>query len=484
MTATAGNTGYEAVIGLEVHCELRTATKLFCGCKNEFGGEPNTFVCPVCLGLPGSLPVLNSRAVEFAMRIGTALNSDVRSSRFDRKNYFYPDMPKDYQISQYAEPINVGGHLDLPDGTRVGIVRAHLEEDTGKTTHIGGGGRIHDADYSLVDYNRAGVPLVEIVSEPDIRSAEQARLYASELRGILVATGASDGRMEEGSMRIDANVSVRPVGTSELGTRCEVKNLNSLRSLGRAIDHEIERQTGIVSGGGSVVQQTRHWDEQKGLTVALRSKEEAFDYRYFSEPDLVPVEPDPSWLYEVANSIGPMPAERRAAVKEALGGEATPAQSDQILTVVDLDLDPLVLSAVAAGIDPGLALRRTANEAAAEAELARSMDHGSYAAMLRMEQQGELTATQSKVVLAEMLESGGDPSAIASAKGFEALEAGSLDELVAQVVGAHPEEWDRYRAGDEKVSGFFIREVMRASDGKASGKEVKSELDRLRSQPR
>jgi aspartyl-tRNA(Asn)/glutamyl-tRNA(Gln) amidotransferase subunit B len=324
---------------------------------------------------------------------------------------------------------------------------------------------------------------VEIVSEPDIRSAEQARLYASELRGILVATGASDGRMEEGSMRIDANVSVRRMGTSELGTRCEVKNLNSLRSLGRAIDHEIERQTAIVSAGGSVVQQTRHWDEQKGLTVALRSKEEAFDYRYFSEPDLVPLDPDPSWLQEVASSIGPMPAERRAAVKDALGGEATPAQSDQILTVVDLDLDPLVLSAVAAGIDPGLALRRTANEAAAEADLARTMDRGSYTAMLRMEQQGELTATQSKVVLAEMLESGGDPVAIASAKGFEALAAGSLGGLVAEVVGAHPEEWDRYRAGDEKVSGFFIREVMQASDGKASGKEVKSELDRLRSQP-
>jgi aspartyl-tRNA(Asn)/glutamyl-tRNA(Gln) amidotransferase subunit B len=475
---------FEAVIGLEVHCELRTATKLFCGCKNEFGGEPNTYVCPVCLGLPGSLPVLNSRAVDFAMRIGTALRSEIRSSRFDRKNYFYPDMPKDFQISQYAEPINVGGYLDLPEGTRVGIVRAHLEEDTGKTTHMGGGGRIHDADYSLIDYNRAGVPLVEIVSEPDIRSAEQARLYAAELRGILVATGASDGRMEEGSMRIDANISVRRAGTSELGTRCEVKNLNSLRSLGRAIDHEIERQIEIVSAGGSVVQQTRHWDEQKGSTVALRSKEEAFDYRYFSEPDLVPVDPDPSWLQEVASSIGPMPAERRASVDEALGAPATPAQADQILTVVDLDLDPLVLSAVADGIDAGLALRRTANEAAAEPDAARSMDLGSYTALLRMEQQGALTATQSKVVLTEMLESGGDPAAIASAKGFEALAAGSLGELVAQVVGAHPDEWDRYCAGDEKLSGFFIREAMQASSGKASGKEVKSELDRLRSQPR
>jgi aspartyl-tRNA(Asn)/glutamyl-tRNA(Gln) amidotransferase subunit B len=289
--------------------------------------------------------------------------------------------------------------------------------------------------------------------------------------------------MEEGSMRIDANVSVRRAGSGELGTRCEVKNLNSLRSLGRAIEHEIERQTEIVSTGGSVVQQTRHWDEQHGVTVALRSKEEAFDYRYFSEPDLVPVAPDPSWLHEVASAIGPMPADRRAAVHETLGTQATQAQSDQILTVVDLDLDPLVLAAVDAGIDPGLALRRTANEAAADPERARSIDRGSYTALLRMEQQGELTATQSKIVLAEMLESGGgDPDSIASAKGFEALAAGSLGELVAQVIGAHTQEWDRYRAGDDKISGFFIREVMKASGGKASGKEVKAELDRLRSQ--
>ncbi|MGO9341251.1 MAG: Asp-tRNA(Asn)/Glu-tRNA(Gln) amidotransferase subunit GatB [Acidimicrobiales bacterium] len=484
MTAASATGDFEAVIGLEVHCELKTATKLFCGCRNEFGGEPNTFVCPVCLGLPGSLPVLNSRAVEFAICIGTALGSDVRPSRFDRKNYFYPDMPKDYQISQYAEPINVGGHLDLPDGSRVGIVRAHLEEDTGKTTHMGGGGRIHDADYSLVDYNRAGVPLVEIVSEPDIRSAEQARLYAAELRGVLVATGASDGRMEEGSMRIDANISERRAGTSELGTRCEVKNLNSLRSLGRAIDHEIERQTEIVSAGGSVVQQTRHWDEQNGVTVALRSKEEAFDYRYFSEPDLVPVEPDPSWLNEVASAIGPMPAQRRSALSDALGGQVTAAETDQIMTVVDLDLDPLVLSAVSAGVDAHLALRRTANEAAADAERARSIDQNAYNALLHMEQQGSLTATQSKMVLAEMLESGGDPKDIASAKGFEALAADSLGELVAQVVAAHPDEWARYCEGDDRVSGLFISEVMKASDKKASGKQVREELDRLRSQPR
>ncbi len=306
--------GWEPVIGLEVHCELRTATKLFCSCRNAFGDEPNTNVCPVCLGLPGSLPVLNVQAVEYAMRIGIALHCRIQPSLFHRKNYFYPDMPKDYQISQYDAPINIDGWLELPDDSRVGIVRAHIEEDTGKTSHVGGGGRIHDADHALVDYNRAGVPLVEIVSGPDIRSSTQARLYASELRGILVATGASDGRMEEGSMRVDANVSVRPVGTVELGTRCEIKNLNSLRSLGRAIEHEISRQIALLESGGAVAQQTRHWNEDAGETVALRSKEEAFDYRYFPEPDLVPLAPDPGWQSEVAASIGPMPADRRGTL--------------------------------------------------------------------------------------------------------------------------------------------------------------------------
>ena len=480
MTQSDDSGPFESVIGLEVHCELRTVTKLFCGCRNEFGQEPNTNICPVCLGLPGSLPVLNATAVEFAMRIGTALHCEIRPSRFDRKNYFHPDMPKDYQISQFAEPINVSGYLDLVDGSRVGIVRAHIEEDTGKTTHMGGGGRIHDADYSLVDYNRAGVPLVEIVSEPDMRSAEQAHLYASELRGVLVASGASDGRMEEGSMRIDANVSIRRVGATKLGTRCEIKNLNSLRSLVRAIDFEIQRQSEVISSGGSVVQQTRHWDEQSEVTVPLRSKEEAFDYRYFSEPDLVPVAPDPTWLQQVARALGPMPADRREALFDALGVDPSPAQKDQVVTLVGQDLDALVLTAVAAGIEPGLAFRRTANEAAADAERARALDAGAYAALLRMEQSGELTSTQSKAVLSEMLSSGGDPAAIAAAKGFEALAHDSLAELVKMIIEANGTEWERYRDGDAKLAQFFIGQVMRQTNGQASGKSVIAELERLR----
>ena len=339
--------GWEMVIGLEVHCELKTATKLFCGCPNAFGDQPNTNVCPVCLGLPGSLPVLNQQAVELAMAIGTALHCEIRPSTFHRKNYFYPDQAKDYQISQYDEPINVDGHLDLPDGTRVGIERAHMEEDTGKTTHAGASGRIHGADYSLVDYNRSGVPLVEIVSAPDMRSSDQARAYATELRAILVASGASDGKMEEGSMRVDANVSVRRSADDPFGTRCEIKNLNSVRSLGRAIEYEAERQIALIESGEPVVQQTRHWDEDAGRTVALRSKEEAYDYRYFLEPDLVPLVPDAEW-HPAAVADHPGPNAGRPARPAPWSSCPTARRDrpvptgDQVATVVDLGLDDLV----------------------------------------------------------------------------------------------------------------------------------------------
>ncbi len=477
---------FEPVIGLEVHCELRTRTKLFCGCPNSFGDAPNTNVCPVCLGLPGSLPVLNATAVELAMRIGTALHCDIRPSSFHRKNYFYPDMPKDYQVSQYDEPINVGGWLELPDGSRVGIVRAHIEEDTGKTTHAGGTGRIHGSSYSLVDYNRAGVPLVEIVSEPDIRSAAQARLYAAELRAILVATGASDGRMEEGSMRVDANVSVRRRGASELGTRCEVKNLNSLRSLTRAIDHEVRRQVGIIEKGGAVAQETRHFDEAQGATVAMRSKEEAFDYRYFPEPDLVPLAPDAAWQSEVAASLGPMPAERRSRVSELIGARGGTAgdgatSASQIATVVELGLDGLVEAAVTSGVDPGLALARAANEAAAGGDAARGLDPAGFTALLKLEAARKLSATQAKAVLAEMLLHGGDPATIARAKGFEVMDEGELATVVRQVVDESPGEWHRYLEGEEKLAQFFVGKVMKATRGRADGKAVIAALDRLRS---
>src|SRR5947208_1612646 len=399
---------WETVVGLEVHCELSTATKLFCGCRNAFGDEPNTNICPVCLGLPGSLPVVNHRAVEFAMRIGEALHCTVEPSIFHRKNYFYPDMPKDYQVSQYDLPINVRGWLELPDGSRVGITRAHMEEDTGKTSHVGGGGRIHEAGYALVDYNRAGVPLVEIVSDPDIRSAQQAHDYVVELRAVLEAIGVSDVKMEEGSLRVDSNVSMRPAGSDEFGTRCEIKNLNSLRSLVRAIEYEAHRQIELLEAGDRVVQETRHWNEEEGRTHSLRSKEEAFDYRYFSEPDLVPVEPSDEWLAQVRSSIPALPAERRAA----LAAEAGSSSAADVAVVIERGLDGLVRAAIAAGADPARVVTHAVHNLAVEG--AANLDPESLASLVKMETEGSLTATQAKKVLSEMLERGGDPAAIAA----------------------------------------------------------------------
>jgi aspartyl-tRNA(Asn)/glutamyl-tRNA(Gln) amidotransferase subunit B len=472
---------WEMVVGLEVHTELKTVTKLFCGCRNAFGDEPNVNICPTCVGLPGALPVLNEQAVELAMRIGAALHGEIRPSVFARKNYFYPDQAKDYQISQYDLPLNVAGWLELPDGFRVGVTRAHMEEDTGKLTHVGGSGRINDAREALVDYNRSGVPLVEIVSEPDIRSAAQARAYVTELRGILVATGASDGRMEEGSVRVDANVSVRPAGSTTFGTRCEIKNLNSLRSLERAIEYEAARQIALLEGGGRVAQQTRHWDEARGRTESMRSKEEANDYRYFPEPDLVPLAPAAAWQERVRAGLGPMPADRRARLADALGGAPSDAEADQIRAVVNLGLDDLVQAAADAGAPTGLALARAANEVAAQNEAGLRLEPATFVALLTMESGGQLSATQSKAVLGTLLErGGGDPAAVAKEMGFETLSAGTLGAVVDEVIAAHPGEWERFVGGDDKLQGFFTGKVMQATSNKANGKEVVAELRRRR----
>ncbi len=475
------STDWELVVGLEVHCELATASKLFCGCRNAFGDEPNVNICPTCLGLPGSLPVLNEQAVELAMRIGAALHCEIRPSEFARKNYFYPDQAKDYQISQYDLPLNADGWLELPDGFRVGVTRAHMEEDTGKLTHVGASGRINAALHALVDYNRSGVPLVEIVSEPDIRSVAHAKAYASELRGILMATGASDGRMEEGSMRVDANVSVRPVGSTAFGTRCEIKNLNSLRSLGRAIEYESARQVALLESGGTVTQETRHWDESAGRTDSMRSKEEANDYRYFPEPDLVPLAPDTAWQERVRTSLGPMPSDRRSQLAAALGGAPSDAEVDQIHAVVDLGLDGLVTAAADAGAPVALALARAANEVAAQGEAALRLDAGTFAALLAMESGGQLSATQSKAVLSELLErGGGDPAALAKEMGFEALGSDALGAVLDEVIAAHPDEWARFVEGNDKLMGFLTGAVMKATSGNANGEKVAAELRRRR----
>jgi aspartyl-tRNA(Asn)/glutamyl-tRNA(Gln) amidotransferase subunit B len=475
MSARDGLPGdWQLVVGLEVHVELATLTKLFSGSPNRFGDEPNTNIDPVTLGLPGALPVLNRHAVELAMRIGLALNCTIQACTFHRKNYFYPDMPKAYQISQYDQPLNVDGFLALPDGTRIGIERAHLEEDTGKSTHFGGsGGRIHGSDYSLIDFNRAGVPLVEIVSRPDIRTAEQARQYVTELRAILLAVEASDAKMEEGSMRVDANVSVHKPGT-ELGTRCEIKNVNSVRSIGRAIEYEARRQIDLLEAGDVVRQETRHWDETDGRTHTLRSKEDADDYRYFLEPDLVPVAPSQEWIAAVRSAMPMLPAARRARLAEATG---VAADSEAAMVVVDRGQDDYVLAVGAAGGDVARALVHV-KEAWADSPAVPPED---LAKLTTMEVAGSLTATQAKTVVAELIANGGgDAEAIAAAKGFEAMGAGALDPLVDQAIAENAEAWSKFCAGEGKAMGALVGAVMKLSQGKADGKAVTALLNARR----
>jgi len=456
--------GWEMVIGLEVHVELATATKLFCGCANSFGDEPNTNICPTCLGLPGSLPVANEQAVEHAMQLGRALNCTVSRSIFARKNYFYPDMPKDFQTTQYEEPTNSEGFVVLPDGTSVGVERAHIEEDTGKSTHLGGGGRIHDATATLVDYNRAGVPLVEIVSHPVMHDAETARAYVAELRDILLVTGVSDARMEEGSMRVDANVSVRPVGSDELRTRCEVKNINSLRSLGRAINYEARRHVDLWTNGESPRQETRHWDEDGGRSTSGRSKEDADDYRYFACPDLPPLVPTQADIDAIDAAMPALPAARRAALAVAAGVLV----ADTALTV-ERGLDVLVIAAIEAGADPTAAMKH-ADQNLSDGQ--GQLTPATFAALVAMESEGTLSSTQVKTVLGELVTNGGKPADIAATMGFEAMDTSELETLLDGIIAASPDEWARFVEGDRKVQGHFVGQIMKATQGKADGKVV------------
>jgi len=460
---------WELVVGLEVHVELATNTKLFSASPNRFGDEPNTNIDPVTLGLPGALPVLNEQAVELAMRVGAALHCTIQPCTFHRKNYFYPDMPKAYQVTQYDQPLNIDGHLDLPNGVRIGVERAHMEEDAGKSTHVGGsGGRVHGATSSLIDLNRAGVPLVEIVSRPDIRSADDARAYVSELRAILVAIGASDAKMEEGSMRVDANVSVHKPGTP-FGTRCEIKNVNSVRSVGRAIEYEARRQIDLIEGGDKVIQQTRHWDEGDGRTHTLRSKEDADDYRYFLEPDLVPLVPSQEWIDRVYAALPMLPAARRTRLAEVTGADAG---SEAVASVVERGQDDYVLAVGAAGGSAARALVYV-KEAFAEQGTTPLVPAADLAGLTVLETNGKLTATQAKAVLAELVANdGGDAAAIAVAKGFEALDTSSLEGLVDDAIAAEPDAWQKFCNGDGKAMGALVGLVMKASKGKADGKLV------------
>jgi aspartyl-tRNA(Asn)/glutamyl-tRNA(Gln) amidotransferase subunit B len=464
---------YEAVIGLEVHTELSTVTKLFCGCPNQFGDEPNTNICPVCLGLPGSLPVLNAAVVDYALRLAAALSFRVPDrSIFARKNYFYPDMPKDYQVTQYEDPILADGVLDV-DGVRVGIERAHLEEDTGKTVHVGGGGRIHEADHSLVDYNRAGVPLMEIVSRPDLRTAEQARAYVAELRSVLRAIGVSDVKMEEGSLRVDANVSVRPVGSETFGTKVEIKNMNSLRSIGRAIDFEIGRQAERLTAGETIAQETRHWDEADDRTHSMRTKEGSSDYRYFPEPDLVPIVPSAEDRARIRDALPELPSARRARLVAAW--EISDADARVLLDAPGL---ADFAEAAVVALEQGTA-RDVANwcVGAVQAYLHHSglvpaalpLAPDGLAELVGLVADGTVSRSQAQDVLDECLREPKRPGQVVAERGL--VQVSDTDELatvVDAVIAAHPDDVESYRAGDEKARkkklGFLMNEALTATN--------------------
>jgi len=461
---------FEAVIGLEMHVELLTRSKMFCGCRNVFGCVPNTNVCPVCLGMPGSLPVINRRAVEFLCKTGLALGCDVAPySKFDRKNYFYPDMPKNYQISQYDTPLTRGGAIALPSGKRVRLTRIHLEEDTGKNIH--GGATIAQSQYTLVDFNRAGVPLMEIVSEPEIASAKEAEAYLGELKAVLSYLGVSDVKMHEGSLRCDANVSIRPAGSDELGTKTEIKNLNSFRSVGRAIAYEIERMRDCALAGERIVQETRGWDEASGVTHPMRSKEFAHDYRYFPDPDLVPLNLDSATIERWRDELPELPAAKRERYVSALG--LTPYDADLLAAdrptaeyferVAELSNAPKEAANWLAGD-----VRRSLQKH--RLDLSESpMKPDQLAALIALVKDGAVSGKAAKEVCAVLVAEGGDPKTVVAERGLaQTSDASSIARFVEEAIAANAESAAAYRGGKEKALEFLVGQVMRASRGKAN----------------
>ncbi len=484
---------YDPLIGLETHVELGTTTKLFCGCPATFGGEPNTHTCPVCLGLPGSLPVPSRRAIEYTIRIGLALNCSIAEwCRFARKNYFYPDMPKNFQISQYDEPLCTDGWLDVvldeseagadggPRTFRVGIERVHLEEDTGKSQHMGGAtGRIHGADYSLVDYNRAGIPLVEIVTKPvegtGPLAPKVAHAYVTELRDLLRSLGVSDVRMEEGSLRCDVNTSLSPRGSGRWGTRTETKNVNSLRSVERAVQYEIERQAAVLDAGERVIQETRHFHEDSGITTSGRSKEEAQDYRYFPEPDLVPLAPPRDWVEQIRASLPELPAARRARLQEAWG--ITAAEMTSIRNAGALDL---VEQTIAAGASPADASKWWLNELAGRAnatgaELASlPITPSDVAAVAALVRSGALNDRLARQVIEGVLAGEGTPDQVVAARGVAVVsDDTALTAAVDEAIAAKPDVADKIRGGKVAAADALVGAVMKATRGQADASRVR-----------
>lgn len=475
---------YDPAMGLEVHVELNTLTKMFCGCPTEFGAEPNTQVCPTCLGLPGAMPVVNAKAVESAIRIGLALNCDIAEwCRFARKNYFYPDMPKNFQTSQYDEPIAFNGYMDVDvDGEtfRVEIERAHMEEDTGKSLHVGGAtGRIHGADHSLVDYNRAGIPLIEIVTKPILgtgaKAPDVARAYVAQLRDLIVALDVSDARMDQGSIRADVNLSLSPKGSGVLGTRTETKNVNSLRSVERAVRYEMSRHAAVLDAGGKILQETRHWHEDTGVTTSGREKSDAEDYRYFPEPDLVPVAPSREWVEELRGTLPENPTVRRARLQAEWGFSDLEMRD----TVGAGALDAIERT-IAAGTSPQAArkwwlgeLARRANEKGVLAgEL--GVTPADVARVQALVDDGTLNDKLARQVFDGLLAGEGTADEIVAARGLAIVsDEGALSTAVDNAIAAHPDVADKIRDGKVAAAGALIGEVMKEMRGQADAGRVR-----------
>jgi aspartyl-tRNA(Asn)/glutamyl-tRNA(Gln) amidotransferase subunit B len=488
-TAAPAKTKYEAIIGLETHCQLSTETKIFSGSSTQFGAPPNTNIDPICMGLPGVLPVLNEKVLEYAVKAGLALNGEIAPySKFDRKQYFYPDLPKNYQISQYDLPIVRNGWLEIelsddednPVRKRIGITRLHMEEDAGKLVH-GGSDRLSGSSYSLVDYNRAGVPLLEIVSEPDIRSGREAAEYAQELRRILRYLGISDGNMQEGSLRCDVNISVRPVGTEKFGTKIEIKNMNSFSAIQRAIDYEIERQIEAIESGESLVQETRLWEEGSQRTISMRTKEGSSDYRYFPEPDLGPIEVSPEQLERWKSELPELPAQKRHKYEEEFGLSAYDAR---VLTD-----DRAVAEYFEATVANNAPAKQAANWIMGDitaylkenklsiTEIALKPEI--LAELIGLIEASTISSKIAKEILPELLEQGGSAKELVESKGMTQIsDTGELEKIIDELLAANPDKVEKFRNGKKKLQGFFVGQVMKQTSGRADPKLTNQLLGR------
>ncbi len=473
---------YEVVIGLEVHAQLKTQSKIFAPDGNEFGKEPNTLVSPITLGMPGVLPVLNKEVVNMAILTGLALNCTIPNKcKFDRKQYFYPDLPKGYQISQYDEPICINGYLDI-EGKRIGITRAHLEEDAGKLVHAGSDG-IYGSSYSLVDLNRAGTPLLEIVSEPDMRSSDEAKAYMEELRTTLRYIGVCDGNMEEGSMRCDANISVRPWEQKEFGTRAEIKNVNSFRALQRAIEYEIDRQIELIEEGGKVIQETRLWDDNQGITKSMRGKEDAHDYRYFPEPDLMPLEISLDWVNEISKTIPELPKQKRARY-ESLGLSAYDANVmvEQIETALFFD-KTIELEADVRTTNNFLMKEVTAYLKEEKIDITQTkLTPESLTELVNLITKGTISNNIGKQLIMTLLKEGGSANSLVEKQGLSVIsDEVALKEIIKSIIEENPEQTTAYRSGKDKLFGFFVGQAMKKTQGRANpqllNKILKESLD-------